>query len=300
MINVDGNEKTRLTTSLYQDVYPSWSPDGKKIVFESDRAGNFDIWQKTIHGPIEVNMDYETWATPGSVNKVLLTVKLNNPNNEIELQKIALRPDWETEEHYIDYSESLPTTLINSNDARVFTLNIDIPEDVELGYHFYDIRVEYSEVVNKASSQTRVYDCTGGDLEIDHYDRTKCAEMNEIIENELSEVNNEKINESIAQGEFSAEMVEPLKGYLDFLVRPEAEYFLKANDKYYEAVQLRRSGQYSEAINRFKGIEGILVGQEPELDDANNNGIMMIVYALIPLAAIVIAVTLIIRRRKAD
>ncbi|MEE9580034.1 MAG: DPP IV N-terminal domain-containing protein [Nitrosomonadaceae bacterium] len=299
MINQDGSGKTRLTTSLYQDVYPSWSPDGKKIIFESDRAGNFDIWQKTLDEPIKVNLDYETWATPGSVNKASLTVKLNDPNNEIELQKIALRPDWETEEHYIDYSESLPTTLTDSNGTQVFTLNIDIPEDVELGYHFYDVRVEYSEVVNKVSSQTRIYDCTGGDLEIDHYDRTKCAELNKIINDELTEVHKEKINESIAQGEFSAEMVEPLKGYLDFLVKPEAEYFLKANDEYYKAVQLRRSGRYSEAVNRFKGIEGILVGQQPELDEANNNGIM-IVYTLIPLAAIVIAVTLMIRRRKAD
>ncbi|MCW4043102.1 MAG: hypothetical protein NWE90_05190 [Candidatus Bathyarchaeota archaeon] len=299
MINQDGSGKTRLTTSLYQDVYPSWSPDGKKIIFESDRAGNFDIWQKALDEPIKVNLDYEAWATPGSVNKAFLTVKLNDPNNEIELQKIALRPDWETEENYLDYSGSLPTTLTDSDGARVFTLNIDIPEDVELGYHFYDVRVEYSEVVNEVSSQTRIYDCTGGDLEIDHDDRTKCEELHKIIDDELTEVHKAKINESIAQGEFSAEMVEPLKGYLDFLVRPEAEYFLKANDEYYKAVQLRRSGRYSEAVERFEGIEGILVGQEPELDDANNNGIM-IVYTLIPLTAIVIAVTLIIRRRRAD
>ncbi|MFC1505867.1 hypothetical protein ACFLQ6_02235 [Thermoproteota archaeon] len=299
IINVDGSGKTRLTTSLYQDVYPSWSHDGKKIIFESDRAGNFDIWQKAIDEPIEVNMDYETWATPDSVNEASLIVKLKDHDNEVKLQRIALRPDWKTEDDYIDHSESLPTSLTNSNDAQVFTLNINVPKDAELGYHFYDVRVEYSEVVDGVSSQTRIYECTGGDLEIDHYDRKECAEMNKIVEDELTEVHKAKINESIAQGEFSAEMVEPLKGYLDFLVRPEAEYFLKANDEYYEAIQLRRSGQYTEAVNRFKGIEGILVGQETELDKENNNGIM-IAYALIPLAAIVIAVTLIIRRRKAD
>ncbi|TRO58624.1 hypothetical protein E2P64_03580, partial [Candidatus Bathyarchaeota archaeon] len=299
MINVDGSGKTRVTTSLYQDVYPSWSHDGKKIIFESDRAGNFDIWQKAIDEPIEVNMNCETWATPDSVNEASLIVKLKDPNNEIELQKIALRPDWETEENYVDYSESLPMTLTNSNDGQVFALKITVPQDAELGYHFYDIRVEYSEVVDGVSSQTRIYECTGGDLEIDHYDRTRCAEMNKIIDDELTELHNTKLNESAAQGEFSAEMVEPLKGYLDFLVRPEAEYFLKANDEYYKAVQLHRSGQYSEAVNRFKGIQGILVGQETELDEENNNGIMF-VYALIPLVAIVIAVTLIIRRRKVD
>jgi hypothetical protein len=244
-------------------------------------------------------MDCETWATPGSVNEASLILNLKDPNAEIKLKKIALRPDWKTEDDYIDHSESLPATLTSSNSSQVFTLNINVPEDAELGYHFYDVRVEYSEVVDGVSGQTSIYDCTGGDFEIDHYDRTKCAEMNKIVEEELTEVHKAKINESIAQGEFSAEMVEPLKGYLDFLVRPEAEYFLKANDEYYEAIQLRRSGQYSEAVNRLKGIEGILVGQETELDKENNNGIM-IVYALIPLAAIVIAVTLMIRRRKVD
>ena len=298
MINVDGTGKTRLTTSLYQDVYPSWSPNGKKIIFESDRAGNFDIWQKTINEPIEVDMNIETWTTPGTVNKAFLKLKLNNPNNKVEIRKIALRPDWTPEENYIDYPKNLPITLTNSNDEHVISLDIKVPESVELGYHFYDVRVEYS-VDDGGSSQTRIYDCTGGDLEVGHIDRAKCEELDKILDEELTEVHEAKINESIAQGEFSAEMVEPLKGYLDFLVRPEAEYFLKANDEYYEAVQLRRSGQYTEAVNRFKGIEGILVGQETELDKENNNGIM-IAYALIPLAAIVIAVTLIIRRRKAD
>jgi hypothetical protein len=298
MINVDGSGKTRVTTSLYQDVYPSWSHDGKKVIFESDRTGNFDIWQNAIDEPIEVNMDCETWATPGSVNEASLTVKLKDHDNEIELQRIALRPDWEIEENFVDHSESLPTTLTNSNDAQVFTLNINVPEDVELGYHFYDVRVEYS-VVDEVSGQTRIYDCTGGDLEIDHYDRTKCEELNQIVDDELTQLHNTKLNESAAQGEFSAEMVEPLKGYLDFLVRPEAEYFLKANDEYYKAVQLHRSGQYSEAVNRFKEIQGILVGQETELDEENNNGIM-IIYTRIPLAAIIIAVTLIIIRKKKD
>ncbi len=240
-------------------------------------------------------MDYGTWATPGNINEASLTIKLKDPNIEIELQKIVLRPDWETEENFIDYSESLPVTLTNSNDARVFTLRIKVPENTELGYHFYDIRVEYT--INGDSDQIRIYDCTGGDLEIDHNDRTRCAELNKVIDDELTELHSTKLNESAAQGEFSAEMVEPLKGYLDFLVRPEAEYFLKANDEYYKAVQLRRSGRYSEAVDRFKGIQEILVGQESELDEENNDGLMKL-YTLIPLVAMVIAVILIIKKGK--
>jgi len=299
MINVDGTGKTRLTTSPYQEVYPSWSPDGKKVIFESDRTGNFDIWQKAVDEPIEVDMNIETWATPGNMNKAFLTVKLNNPNSKVEIQKIALRPDWTSEENFIDYSESLPTTLTDSNNAQVFTLNIEVPKDVELGYHFYDVRVEYSEAVNEVSGETRIYDCTGGDLEIGHIDRAKCEELNKILDNELTEVHEAKINESIAQGEFSAEMIEPLKGYLDFLVRPEAEYFLKANNEYYAANQLRRRGQYTEAVDRFENIEGILAIQESE-SNVNSNSWMTLFYTVLPLAVVVIAICLILIKRKKD
>jgi TolB protein len=296
MINQDGSGKTRLTTNLYQDIYPSWSPDGKKIIFESDRTGNFDIWQISVDEPIEVNMDCETWATSGSVNEASLTIKLKDHDNEIELQKIALCPDWETEENYIDHSESLPATLTNLNDVQVFTLKIDVPNDVELGYHFYDIRVEYT-MVNQVFSETRIYDCTGGDLEVDHSDRTKCQELQKSVDNELTKLHEAKINESITQGEFSAEMVEPLKGYLDFLVRPEAEYFLNANDEYYKAEQLRRSGRYSEAVDQFEGIEGILAEQKSGLDE-NSNSWITTLYTALPLAVIVVAVCLILIKRK--
>ena len=43
-MNADGSEQTLLTNNSANDGGAYWSPDGKKIVFRSDRAGNNDIW----------------------------------------------------------------------------------------------------------------------------------------------------------------------------------------------------------------------------------------------------------------
>jgi gamma-glutamyltranspeptidase len=39
---------TRITSGGAWDREPAWSPDGSSIVFSSDRAGNFDIWQVAV------------------------------------------------------------------------------------------------------------------------------------------------------------------------------------------------------------------------------------------------------------
>ena len=44
VVDVSGTNPTQLTNSPENDVYPSWSPDGSKIVFQSYRDGNPEIY----------------------------------------------------------------------------------------------------------------------------------------------------------------------------------------------------------------------------------------------------------------
>ena len=50
VMNADGTETKRLTNNNTGDGLPSWSPDGEKIVFCSDRDGNYEIYVMNADG----------------------------------------------------------------------------------------------------------------------------------------------------------------------------------------------------------------------------------------------------------
>jgi TolB protein len=49
-VRSDGTHPHRLTTNPASDTYPSWSPDGTKIAFGSDRSGQIDTYVMRADG----------------------------------------------------------------------------------------------------------------------------------------------------------------------------------------------------------------------------------------------------------
>ena len=49
-MNDDGSGQMRLTNHPAHDAWPSWSPDGSRIVFESERDGDREIYVMNADG----------------------------------------------------------------------------------------------------------------------------------------------------------------------------------------------------------------------------------------------------------
>jgi len=68
----DEPDLRRVTAGPGEDDEPSWSPNGKQIAFQSDRAGNLDVWVVPAQGGPPKRMTdspandcYPTWSTDG-------------------------------------------------------------------------------------------------------------------------------------------------------------------------------------------------------------------------------------------
>jgi Tol biopolymer transport system component len=54
-MNSDGSSQTRITNEKADDIWPSWSADGKKIVFMSNRTGRFEIFVMNVDGSEQIH-----------------------------------------------------------------------------------------------------------------------------------------------------------------------------------------------------------------------------------------------------
>ncbi|MCL5961327.1 MAG: hypothetical protein M1358_18795, partial [Chloroflexi bacterium] len=75
-MNVDGSDVKRLTNNQSEDWYPSWSPDGSKIIFFSYRDRGWAIWimnadgsdqRKLVDGATAYPYGPAAWSTNGTI-----------------------------------------------------------------------------------------------------------------------------------------------------------------------------------------------------------------------------------------
>jgi len=298
LINTDGPNNTQLTNSPYMDAYPSWSPDGKKIAFESDRAGSFDIWALTPDQPLNVNVKFETCATKGDTAKALLTVSPSDDREAIRLESVGLRFDWEETGNYLEPPGPLPIAISNSNSTLRIPIEFKVPANAESGYHFYDVKIEYSTIEAIDSDLKMTYEHSGGDLEVDVPEHAQCDLLFVELGGKLDELHRRALDESAKLGLTTSEVAVPLKGYFDYLMKPEAKPFLESNSEFYEATRLYLAGDYSQALVRFQNVKAQVSSQS--MDKAGSQTLFgtQILLALLPVILITSLLLVYNRRRN--
>lgn len=84
-----GGASTRLTFGSRVDEHPVWSPDGSRIVFSSNRAGVYNLYEKSVNGGNEERMLFESGenktATSWSRNGRFLLYTVVHPKTKADI-----------------------------------------------------------------------------------------------------------------------------------------------------------------------------------------------------------------------
>lgn len=92
-----GGSAIRLTTDPAWEAFPTWSPDGSRIIFTSNRSGVYDLYQKAANGAGQEELLYKSsegkgptsWSADG---KFLLYYSLGQPTH-LRLLTVGGAPD---------------------------------------------------------------------------------------------------------------------------------------------------------------------------------------------------------------
>jgi Tol biopolymer transport system component len=124
----DGSGLRQLTEDAFRDRGPSWSPDGKRIAFYSNRTGRYELWTIRPDGSAleqitegdKSDFWFPHWspdgtqiAAPSAIGSHLVT-----PGGSPQSTKVKTLPGFSKEEHFRVTSWSPDGTHLVGNEAR--------------------------------------------------------------------------------------------------------------------------------------------------------------------------------------
>jgi WD40 repeat protein len=150
-MNSDGSDVQRVTRSSGRDGYPAWSPDGERIVFQSERDGNWEIYQINKDGSEPIRLtndpadDQDPHWSPDGERIVFQSERDGNleiyrmdseGNNIVRLTNNPLEdqyPAWSPDGQFIAYSSmqdgNFEVFVMNADGSEVIQITQDPPEN---------------------------------------------------------------------------------------------------------------------------------------------------------------------------
>ncbi|MCD4657843.1 MAG: T9SS type A sorting domain-containing protein [Planctomycetes bacterium] len=138
-INVDGTDLTQLTNNVAHDYNPTYSPDGTKVAFISERTGNKDIHILTIEPTLPVEMS-SYCAVQTSANFAQLNWETKSESGLLGYN--IYRNICESLDSGILVNPSLITASNNSNGSSYVYTDIDV--EIEQTYYYWLECTEYN------------------------------------------------------------------------------------------------------------------------------------------------------------
>jgi Tol biopolymer transport system component len=145
VMNADGSNQHAVSTNIFNEYYPAWSPDGTKIVFASERDDlvcggigcKFEIYTMTATGQNTVRLTYNAgldiypaWQpTAGGSDTTPPTVRCVGP----------IGGGWSAADVTVNCTASDPSGLLNPADAS-FTLSTNVSPGTETANALTDSR----------------------------------------------------------------------------------------------------------------------------------------------------------------
>jgi Tol biopolymer transport system component len=97
VVGAEGGPPRRLTTDPHVDALPRWSPDGRSIVFTSDRAGNWQVYRVDAKGGparrVRTNAHREWQAEPSPDGRALALLSNREGPESLYVMDLATGAD---------------------------------------------------------------------------------------------------------------------------------------------------------------------------------------------------------------
>ncbi|UCD75139.1 MAG: PD40 domain-containing protein [Phycisphaerales bacterium] len=145
LVNADGSGRKMITDTDARDMGPVRSPDGARILFFSDRDGDYDLYLMDMDGKNVTNLTadhaggdmYPCWSPDG---KHIAFVSNRDGDHEIyvmdgnggDVRRITYSPGWDTKPDWSPDGRRIAFASSMSGDYDIVTVSVDGSDPVKL------------------------------------------------------------------------------------------------------------------------------------------------------------------------